>query len=208
MGKFTQLAKILGKEGVENMGKVFKVDDAGDVGRVVVKADDEAQSAAQLLSKQAPKVKKKTAAEQMLEQGAERITPVAGAAAIPASQIDEDDVNVRDTVMNALETVDSYTGSPTRTAIKAAQEAETISDIPGDAYDAFMSQLGQDPEQGASGEDIVENMNIDKDSVVGKMAALGYDVVLDPLNLIGGGIAAKTGAKALKNVNRFKNLFK
>lgn len=117
-----------------------------------------------------------------------------------------------DAVISGLNKLDSYTGAPVRSAISAAQNANTPSQIPALAAGAFSKQFGQDPSLAPSGQDIVERAGIEKGSTAAKVAGFGMDMASNPTSYVpigdiisgaakGVGSAVGIGARAVESAS-------
>lgn len=91
-----------------------------------------------------------------------------------------------------LEHFDAYTGAPSRSAVEKLQEDFT--DVPG-ALEAARKQFGASPKLAPSGKDLAKNTGLT--GVAGDIAGAGLEMVLDPTQLLTGGLGpALKGIKA------------
>lgn len=79
--------------------------------------------------------------------------------------------------------VDRFTGAPTRSAISAAQNAQTPGAIIPDAASAAWGQFGADPDKAPTGEQIVKQAGA-PDGVASKVLGFGMDMAANPLNAL------------------------
>lgn len=108
-----------------------------------------------------------------------------------------------------LSLIDQFTGAPTRAGISELQKGLGKENFKS-AYEKALEAMSQDPSLAASGQDIAKGVGANPDTMGGKALGVGYDLALDPTNLIPskGGLAMMGAMGKISDVSKAEKLAK